>query len=171
MAERNAEDIIVGVDGSASSRAALHWAYLQAVRTGSNLHVIHVYAVDPAESPHLTSLALTTDRELASQLTEAEARWRDERGQRARDGAEHLVAGLVSEVKEEPGDATVTEEVLLGERVAETLVARSRHADLLVVGSRGRGGFRGLLLGSVSQQCTHHAACPVVVVRAEEPTH
>ncbi len=168
MAGRNAEDIIVGVDGSASSRAALHWAYRQAVRIGANLHISHVYAVDQADSPHLASLALTTDRELANQLTAAEEHWREERGQRARDAAEHLVASLVSEVEDEPGDATITEEVLLGERVAETLVGRSRHADLLVVGSRGRGGFRGLLLGSVSQQCTHHAACPVVVVRAPE---
>ncbi len=171
MAGRNAEDIIVGVDGSGSSRAALHWAYRQAARTGANLHVIHVYSVDQAESPAHGSLAFTTDRDLASQLTEAERRWHEQRRERAKEVAEHLVAGLISEVSDELGDAEVTQEVLLGERVAETLVARSRNADLLVVGSRGRGGFRGLLLGSVSQQCTHHADCPVVVVRVPEPTH
>jgi nucleotide-binding universal stress UspA family protein len=49
---------------------------------------------------------------------------------------------------------------------AQALVERSRGADLLVVGSRGRGGFKRLLLGSVSQQCAHHAECPVVIIRS-----
>jgi nucleotide-binding universal stress UspA family protein len=49
---------------------------------------------------------------------------------------------------------------------ARVLLDEARDADLLVVGSRGLGGFRGLLLGSVSQQCAHHAACPLVIVRS-----
>ena len=51
---------------------------------------------------------------------------------------------------------------------AEILIEASRDADLLVVGSRGLGGFKGLLLGSVSQQCSQHARCPIVIVGPHE---
>ena len=55
-------------------------------------------------------------------------------------------------------------------RAADTLIAESSNAAMLVVGSRGRGGFRGLLLGSVSQQIAQHGSCPVVIVRPDLPT-
>src|SRR5581483_5209332 len=54
-------------------------------------------------------------------------------------------------------------------QAAEVLTDEARGADLLVVGSRGLGGFRGLLLGSVSQQCASHASCPVTIVPPEKP--
>ena len=59
------------------------------------------------------------------------------------------------------------EQKLLKGRSADTLIAAAEGADMLVVGNRGRGGFRGLLLGSVSQQIAPHATCPVVIVRAD----
>ena len=59
------------------------------------------------------------------------------------------------------------EKIVVEGAAAEILVEESEGADLLVVGSRGHGGFAGLLLGSVSQQCAHHAACPVVIIRAK----
>jgi len=65
-----------------------------------------------------------------------------------------------------PGDVEVEHRIVEG-TAAAALVEESRGADLLVVGSRGLGGFRGLLLGSVGQQVTHHAACPVVIVPHE----
>ncbi len=56
------------------------------------------------------------------------------------------------------------EAVLLGGDAAATLIESAKGADLLVVGSRGRGGFAGLLLGSVSQQCAHHPPCPLAII-------
>jgi nucleotide-binding universal stress UspA family protein len=56
-------------------------------------------------------------------------------------------------------------------QAAEVLVAEAHDAELLVVGSRGLGGFRGLLLGSVGQQCSHHASCPVTIVRNGNRPH
>jgi nucleotide-binding universal stress UspA family protein len=64
----------------------------------------------------------------------------------------------------DPG-VTIEREVVEGSP-ADVLLRAAADADLLVVGSHGRGGFAGLLLGSVSQQCAHHAPCPVVIVRA-----
>jgi len=69
---------------------------------------------------------------------------------------------------EDAGDAAAgldVESVVREGAPAGVLLDEAQDAELLVVGSRGLGGFRGLLLGSVSQQCTHHAPCPVVIVR------
>ena len=62
------------------------------------------------------------------------------------------------------GDKVEVISVVVEGAAGAVLVAESQDAELLVVGSRGHGGFAGLLLGSVSQQCAHHAACPVVII-------
>jgi nucleotide-binding universal stress UspA family protein len=72
----------------------------------------------------------------------------------------------VREAIPDAGDVKIEQRVVEGAPGA-ALVDESQTADLLVVGSRGHGGFAQLLLGSVSQQCAHHAACPVVIVRAK----
>jgi nucleotide-binding universal stress UspA family protein len=84
----------------------------------------------------------------------------------AREQAEHVTSEVVGNVGDVPIDRVVAE----GERPGDLLVRLSRDAELLVVGSRGRGSVAGMLLGSVSQQCVHGAHCPVVVIpRADRP--
>jgi nucleotide-binding universal stress UspA family protein len=72
-------------------------------------------------------------------------------------------------VNDEAGGVEIDRRVVQG-AAAEVLVSAATPGDLLVVGSRGHGGFAGLMLGSVSQQCVHHAPCPVVVVHAAKPS-
>ncbi|MEU9475480.1 universal stress protein [Streptomyces sp. NPDC048191] len=80
------------------------------------------------------------------------------------ESAERLLAQAVAGRGGKYPDVTVTQEVLSGE-FREVLIEASRNAQLMVVGARGRGGFSGMLLGSVSQALLHHAHCPVAVVR------
>ncbi len=85
-----------------------------------------------------------------------------------RAGAERFVQRFVDETVPDLQGVEITSLALqASETAARTLVDASKGADLLVVGSRGLGGFKGLLLGSVSQQCVQHAECPVVIVRAQ----
>ena len=79
--------------------------------------------------------------------------------------AEDVLAEALKVVKEESGDVEI-ESVVREGQPANVLVEESAGAELLVIGSRGRGGFRELMLGSVSQQCAHHARCPLTIVRA-----
>jgi nucleotide-binding universal stress UspA family protein len=143
--------VIVGVDGSPGSRAALAHALVAAARRGADVEVVSSYGVTPyyygggsLDLPDVPGV-------------------REDQQARAR--------ALVSEVQGElaisyaPGisDLGVTSYVSAGP-AAQTLLERSAGADLLVVGSRGRGPIRSVLLGSVALHCVTHAACPVVVV-------
>jgi nucleotide-binding universal stress UspA family protein len=133
--------ITVGVDGSAEARAALLFALEEARLRGAELEVILAYS----PLPYLADDVVLRHQE--SSEAEAEELLRKE--------VEPAAAGFP--------EVTVTTRAILG-TAARTLIEMSEGSDLLVVGSRGRGGFSGLLLGSVSQQCVHHAPCPVVVV-------
>ncbi len=81
-----------------------------------------------------------------------------------RQTAQERLDGFVAEVAAESPEVEL-ERIALDGPAAKVLVDAADDAELLVVGSRGHGGFAGLLLGSVSQQCAHHAQCPVVIVR------
>ena len=141
--------IFVGVDGSEHSRLALGWALREAARHGMPVTVISVHPspVRPATDIYWAVPDLPTDP-------------RDEEVERG--ALRQFVDKVASETGETvPGISLV---VATGDP-AEELIKASRDADLLVVGSRGIGGFAKLLLGSVSSKVAHHAASPVVVIR------
>ena len=136
--------IVVGVDGSETSRAALDWAIAEA-----HLHGVPVKAVYAWHDPY-TGSALPFSPGLVDPTSyEAVAR-------RILDAA---MAGV-----DEAELAPPAQRVVVRGSAAQALVEAAEPDDLLVVGSRGRGGFAGLLLGSVSQQVAHHSPCPVVIV-------
>lgn len=132
--------IVVGVDGSAASVDALRWAMTQAELTAATVQAIATW-----QSPSEHGIALYA----------AEIDWVDIT-QRTLDVA-IKEAGL--------GDRQDVETVVLQGTPAHVLVEASREAQLLVVGTRGHGGFAGLLLGSTSEYVIAHAACPVLVIR------
>ena len=131
--------IVVGVDGSEDSLVALAWAAEEAKVHRSTLHVIHSWTF-PAPMPG-------TDG-----LPEADIRG----------VAEQVLADAVASLGSDPGVEIRSE--IANELGAHALIHASDGADMVVVGSRGRGGFKGLLLGSVSQQVAHHAKCPIVII-------
>ena len=138
--------IVVGVDGSPNSERALDWAMREAAALHAPLTVLAVHEVPksywggiPVTGPADTILQQEL-RQAAEELT-----------QRA--------AGRLGNA----GPASVDVRAVSGFVVRE-LVGASQHADLLVVGARGGGGFAHLLLGSVSSQVVDHSACPVVIV-------
>jgi nucleotide-binding universal stress UspA family protein len=140
------QHIVVGVDGSAASRAALTWAVRQAALTGAMVDAIIAWRQPTVYRYPLPLAPETSARELATRVL---------------DSAIYEVAqGL------DGSAAEVTPKVLEG-NAASVLLHAAADADLLVVGSRGHGGFAGALLGSTSQHCVSHAACPVVVIRDE----
>ena len=140
--------IIVGVDGSDHSRSALGWAIREAVQH----HVpLTVMTVRPAPVRPATRIFWAVP-DLPEDSHNPEF---------TRKAVQQFVDQAVTETGETVPEITVT--VATGD-AAEELVRAARDADLLVVGSRGSGGFAKLLMGSVSSQVTHHATCPVVVV-------
>ena len=136
--------IVVGIDGSDESKQALRWALDEA--SLRNLPLRAVYAWN---DPYLLPPGYGPPEDFEPDVL--------------RRTADEFLSAVLSEVVGE-GDVDV-EKVVVEGRAGSVLVEAALDADLLVVGSRGHGGFAGLLLGSVSQQCAHHASCPVLIVR------
>ncbi|HEX4820401.1 MAG TPA: universal stress protein [Acidimicrobiales bacterium] len=141
--------IVVGIDGSAESERALRWALAEAAQWRAELVVVHAWFTPYPVEPWGV-VVTPTDR--------------DRFDVEARELIEASVSAAVRDGAPEPSWAAMAIEDASG----SALVQASSDADLLVVGSRGRGGFRALLLGSTSLQCLHHAHCPVTVVRGGE---
>ena len=133
--------IVVGLDDSQGALTALEWALDEARRHEANIVLLHAYLLEVA----------WIDKADIERWSDAERR-----------AAEAALAEIVEELQV-PADVEVEVRVVEGNPV-DVLIDASRDADLLVVGSRGRGGLTGLLLGSVSQRCVERAHCPVVVV-------
>jgi nucleotide-binding universal stress UspA family protein len=138
--------IVVGIDGSESARAALRFALQEARLRDATVRAVVAWQIPVGA--YEAALATVDTGSLGEEVA-AEA-------QERLTHALNEVADAASEV--------IVEKVVREGRPPVVLLDEAAEADLLVVGSRGLGGFRGLLLGSVGQQCAHHAPCPLVIV-------
>jgi nucleotide-binding universal stress UspA family protein len=138
--------IVVGLDHSEGARAALRFAVAEAKLRGSTLRAVHAWQFAYATRGMEGSVFAPGLPDIGD----------------VRSAAEAVLDDVLAGARDLDGIA-VERRVVEGTAGA-VLVAESREADLLVVGSRGHGGFAGLLLGSVGAQCAHHAACPVVII-------
>lgn len=136
------ERIVVGVDGSESARQALRWAIAEARRRDATVEAVYAY-----HQPFVTGYAAMGELDNLGHF--------ENEAQQVLDAAVDAVDAT--------GIPPVERKLLTG-GAASVLVEEAKGASLLVVGSRGRGGFTGLLLGSVSQQAAHHATCPIVII-------
>jgi nucleotide-binding universal stress UspA family protein len=144
--------IIVGVDGSRHSRRALEWAVSEAAARHAPLTVLTVHQAVAGYWGGPVPFPYSEDPSLTEQA-------RKEVQKETDDVLDEFDAGSLP--------PSVTVRAVTGPP-AEELLAAAEHADQLIVGARGAGGFKRLLLGSVSTHVTHHAHCPVVVVPADK---
>jgi nucleotide-binding universal stress UspA family protein len=133
--------IVVGIDGSEPAERALDWAVTEATNRGAPLHLVTAWMFPMALGYSFTATV--------PQIHDAAREVCEQAAEEVRRRAPQLRVSTET-AQQEPGPA---------------LVAAAKDAELLVVGSRGVGGFEGLLMGSVSQYCARHAKCSVLVVR------
>jgi nucleotide-binding universal stress UspA family protein len=142
----NTGPVVVGVDGTPVGEDAIAFAYAQASARGAELVAVHAWSDLILEAAYTAGGAPALDFS------------------RLQRQSEELLAERLAGWQEKYPDVHVVREVV-HDRPTRALLRHAAHAQLLVVGTRGRGGFRGLLLGSTSQHMLYHAACPVAVVR------
>jgi len=145
MTNINEDCVVVGVDGSWSALEAVRWAAREAERRDAPLRLVHVCHLAPVRHPR----QLAPPPEYHAAVLEEGRHWLTEAGEAARRAV--------------PGIAVTTD--LLDGITADVLVTESKTARLMVLGSRGLGGFTALLVGSVAVALSAHGHCPVVVMR------
>lgn len=139
-----ATEVVVGVDGSVGCRPALEFAFDYAGTKEAPLHAVYVWEQAPQRVGYPTAPVAGEDVEMT--------------------GAEAVIGETLRPYREKYPGVTVQTSLVPGSAV-RVLADASEHAALLVVGSRGRGAFESLLLGSVGQGLLHHARCPVAIAR------
>lgn len=144
---RRVPHIVVGTDGSGPAQAALRWAFDEALRIGGRLTLVRTWQPgEPIGSAWLGGTVVNEPNPPADELA-------------------HEMESQVDELRRQPEAANLRIDALvIGGPAQEILLDEAETADLLVIGTRGRGAVRSTLLGSVSQRVTAKAACPVVVV-------
>lgn len=145
--------IVVGIDGSPESAAALRWAVEEAKLRDARVEAVHVWNYIP--------MTTTADSGLVPMSWTESAEMVDA----THDAAARAAAQEVEDVVGAGHDVTIS---LVQGDASEALLETAKGADLLVVGNRGRGALKELLLGSTSGRVADHAPCPVVIVRAHD---
>ncbi|MEV6873141.1 universal stress protein [Amycolatopsis sp. NPDC051128] len=141
--------VVAGIDGSSSAVRAAVWAGSEALRRGRPLRLVQIYALPPVNAP----MAFGTHDQVRAGLAERAEGW--------------LTDARTAVLAEHPGLEVTTAAREWSPVTA--LVQESQHAELVVLGSRGLGGFTGLLVGSTAVAVVAHALCPIVVVRGRKP--
>jgi nucleotide-binding universal stress UspA family protein len=136
--------VVVGVDGSEGSKEALQWALAEARLREIPLRLVHAWT-------YPTMGGFSTYSGSGFNISDLQK------------GAEELLEQVIGDISDAVKNIDIERRVIQ-DSAAAALLGEVAPGDLLVVGSRGHGGFASLLLGSVSQQCVSHASCPVVVV-------
>ena len=142
--------IVVGIDGSEQAQHALDWALEEAVLRGAEVVAVHAHLPDTIDMYGMDGIV--DAKRLQTYTDEFERQH------------QQVVDDQIAGAGEKAEDVPITTAIERGWSPAHAIVEHSKGAELVVVGSRGRGGFSGVLLGSVSQQVAHHAHCPVVIV-------
>lgn len=150
-AEQASAHVVVGIDGSSSSRAALAIAFEQAALRDARLTVVHTWTdfdTDALDTMDLTADMLRKTRRHAVEVVSEEL-------------TDHRLAY----------PAVTVDTIISPDGPAHQILTAASDTQLVVLGSRGRGGFTGLLLGSVSQSVLHHSSCPTLIVKSPTVDH